>query len=291
MQISKIIKENTGYKIYIISFLILVNTFVWYAVFYEDRKGVMTVSFLDVGQGDAIFIDSPAGNQFLLDGGPDKKVLREVGKVMPFYDRKIELIGLSHPHGDHLAGLVHAFSRYKILGYLNSGTITKSSDYLALNKRIDEIDSEYFKNIVVPKGMVIDLGGGAFLDVLMPIEDARYLSPHDGMMVLRLRYGSVSFLLVGDLEKEAEDSLVHMYGEKLKSNVLKVGHHGSKNATKENLLRFVRPKYAVISAGTGNRYGHPSKDVLERLDNMGAKILRTDEKGTIIMKTDGVKIY
>lgn len=277
-------------KIYIICFLTIANVFTWYAVFREDRQGILTVSFLNVGQGDAIFIDAPNGNQILLDGGPDKSVLRELGSVMPFYDRSIDLLALSHPHSDHLAGLSDVLSRYSVLGFISSGTKVKIPEYVSLHSYLEAEPPSEVKKIVARRGMKIDMGEGVIIDVLLPAIDVASSTPHDGMMVLRLNYGDTSFLFTGDMEKEMENYLLAVENKKLKSDVLKIGHHGSKNSTGESFLGYVAPKEVVISVGAKNMYGHPADETIKRLNNFGINILRTDNDGTVTIKSDGDKI-
>ncbi|HRY62577.1 MAG TPA: MBL fold metallo-hydrolase [Candidatus Paceibacterota bacterium] len=279
--------KKEKFKIIILSLIVLACAFVWYAVYREDRHGVLTVSFLDVGQGDAIFIDAPNGNQVLIDAGPDKKVLRSLSEVMPFYDHEIDLIALSHPHTDHIAGFLDILPRYLVSGFIESGVSAKTPEYISLKKLTGENN---IKEIEALRGMKIDLGGGATMDVLLPGQNSSKDNPHEGMMVLRLVYGDTSFLLTGDLENATEDMLVYLEGENIKSDVLKVGHHGSKNATHPMLLGNVKPEYAVISVGVKNMYGHPATETLERIEKFEIPVLRTDEEGTITIKSDGEKI-
>ncbi len=279
--------KNTRFIVYLICVLFFSNLFIWYAVLKEDREGILTVYFFDVGQGDAIFIDTPNGNQILLDGGPDKKVLREIGKSMPFYDRSIDLLALSHPHSDHLSGLLNVFPRYNVFGFLSSGTQVKTSEYFILKKEF----LGKVKDVIARSGMIADFGGGVFLEVLYPAGDVSSSSPHDGMLVARLVYGKTSFLLMGDTENGLEKYLLSVNKQNLKSNVLKVAHHGSKTSTSEFFVSAVSPKYAVISSGKNNKYGHPSEKTLDVLNKFDVKILRTDVLGTIVIKSDGEKVY
>lgn len=283
-------KVKNSFKIYALGVLIIANALVWYAVFREDRRGVLTVSFLDVGQGDSIFIDAPNGNQILLDGGPDKKVLRALSNVMPFYDREIDLLALSHPHIDHLTGFIDVLDRYSVSGFLNSGTKTQTPEYFAFRNHLEVQPPSGIREIIAKRGMIVDLGDDVYLDVLLPTGDATNLPPHDGMMVTRLRYGNTAVLFTGDMEQGLENYLVSLDGAKLKSDILKVGHHGSKTSTYEALLGYVAPKYAVISVGKNNMYRHPNEATLARLTNFGIPILRTDESGTITFKSDGEKV-
>ena len=280
---SSIIK-NLRY--YFLGVLFLGAVFVWYAVLTETRTG-LKVAFLDVGQGDAIFVEAPNGNQVLIDGGPNKTVLRELAKQMPFYDRSIDGIVITHPHLDHYGGLVDVLDNYKIGFEMDSGndnSESKGFDIYAI-----KLEEEKAKRIFAKKGMRVNLDKGLYLDILLPVINKKGMSAHDEMVVARLVYGNNSFLLTGDMEDNLESFLLS-FGGSIKSDVLKVGHHGSKTSTSEKFLGNVSPDLAVISAGKNNKYGHPHKEVTERLARFEIPVLRTDEKGTIIIKSDGEKI-
>ena len=273
------------FKYYFLGALFLVSFFVWYAVLAETRNG-LKVSFLNVGQGDAIFIEAPNGNQILIDGGPNKSVLRELSKQMPFYDRSIDGIILTHPHLDHYAGLNEVMKKYKINLEMDSGTKNKGAGFAEFENLIKD---KKIKRLYGKNGMRINLDKDLHLDILLPVVNNENLSEHDGMLVSRLVYKNNSFLLTGDMEDNLENFLL-VFGDNLKSDVLKVGHHGSKTSTSESFLGWVKPALAIISAGQGNKYGHPHKEVTDRLARFGVPTLRTDEKGTIVIKSDGEKI-
>lgn len=270
-------------------FLILVFTatlLVWYVVFCESRSGLVVYA-LNIGQGDAIFIEAENGNQILIDGGPNKKILEELGKVMPFYDRKIDAVILTHPHEDHLNGLIEVLKNYKIGAVFTSGNRGKTSAYDEFQKIIKEKNIPLF---LTKQGMKFEIDSGAELDILLPVLNIINGEIHDQMVVGKLTYGNNSFMLTGDMEHNLENYLVSMEKENLKSDVLKIGHHGSRTSTSEEFLGWVSPKYAVISARAKNKYGHPHKEILERLNNFGVKIFRTDENGTIKIESDGENI-
>ena len=279
---SSIVKN---FKYYFLGTLFLGAIFVWYAVLAETRIG-LKVAFLDVGQGDAIFIEAPNGNQFLIDGGPNKSVLRELSKQMPFYDRTIDGIILTHPHLDHYAGLNEVMKKYKVNLEMDPGTKVKGAGFGEFENlaKIKNIRSLYAK-----RGIKINLGKDLRLDILLPVINDKNLSEHDGMLVSRLVYKNNSFLLTGDMEDNLENFLLS-FGDNVKSDVLKVGHHGSRTSTSERFLGLVNPELAVISAGKNNKYGHPHQEVTDRLASFEIPTLRTDEKGTIILKSDGEKI-
>jgi len=255
--------------------------FVWYAVFAESRNGLI-VAFLDVGQGDAIFIESSNGNQVLIDGGPNKEVLSELGKIMPFYDRSIDMLIETHPDEDHIAGLAEVLKNYEVGAIMESGAESKSAVYAEIKKLTAE---KNIPEIPARRGMKINLGEGAELFILFPDRDVSKMDSNYASVVAKLVYGKNSFLLTGDSPSAVENYLVMLGG--LKSDVLKVGHHGSDTSTSEIILGYADPEYAVISVGKDNRYSHPRPEILERLKKFGAEILRTDLLGTIKMKSDG----
>ena len=283
MIMSSIIKN---FKYYFLGVLFFGAVFVWYAVLAETRSG-LKVAFLDVGQGDAVFVEAPNGNQVLIDGGPNKAVLRELSKQMPFYDRTIDGIVITHPHLDHYGGLVDVLDNYKIGFEMDSGNDNLESKGFDIYAR--KLEEEKAKRIFAKRGMRINLDEGLYLDILLPVINKKGMSAHDEMVVARLVYGNNSFLLTGDMEDNLESFLLS-FGGSIKSDVLKVGHHGSKTSTSEKFLGLVNPGLAIISAGKNNKYGHPHQEVTERLAKFEIPALRTDEKGTIIFKSDGGKI-
>lgn len=276
-----------NFKYYFLGALFLGAIFVWYAVLAETRNG-LKVAFLDVGQGDAIFIEAPNGNQVLIDGGPNKSVLRELSKQMPFYDRTIDAVILTHPHMDHYGGFIDALDNYKINFEMDSGNNNleaKGFDIYA--KKLEE---KKVKRIFAKRGMRVNLDKGLYLDILLPVINKEGMPAHDEMVVARLVYGKNSFLLTGDMEDSLENFLISLDGENLKSDVLKVGHHGSLTSTSESFLGWVKPGLAVISVGKNNKYGHPKKEIIDRLAKFEISTLRTDEKGTIVISSDGEKV-
>lgn len=260
---------------------------VWSAVFYaEARRGRVFLHVLDIGQGDAIFIEAPNGNQVLVDGGPDAAVVARLGEVMPFWDRSLDLLILTHPHADHLDGLLEVFKRYDVGAVLETGVNHTIPEYDEWHKLLG---AKGVEAAVARVGQKARLAAGAYLDVLAPFEDWRGKSPkdiHDAMVVLKLVYASTTALLMGDAERPLERKLIAS-GADLDVDILKVGHHGSKTSTSEEFLRVATPDVAVISAGRKNRYGHPHQEVMDRLKSLGIATLRTDRDGGIVFASDG----
>lgn len=279
------VKKNL--KWYVVGLLFVVNIFVWYAVLGEDRGGVLTIAFLDVGQGDGIFIEAPNGNQVLIDGGSNKKVLRELGKVMPFYDRSIDMVIATHPDKDHIGGLPSVLEKFKVGVFVETEIVSSTGVYEALESISTEKE---IQKIIAKRGQRITLDKNVYIDILFPDRNATLWEANTASIVARLVYGNTSFLLTGDSPKRIEEYITSLDGEGLSANVLKLGHHGSRTSTSEFFLSAVNPQYAVISAGVDNRYGHPHKEVTDTLKEFEIPSLATYERGTIIFKSDGENI-
>lgn len=244
----------------------------------------LCVVFLDVGQGDATFIQSPSGTQMLIDGGRDNSVLRELGAVMGFFDKDIDFVLATHPDADHVGGLTDVLERYAVKNIIR----TENESDTPVWKRVEElIEAEGAAVHFARRGQKYDLGDGAILEILFPDIDPSELESNTASIVAKLTYGANFFMLTGDSPKAIEEYLVLIEGEYLKSDVLKVGHHGSRTSTAELFLDEVRPTYAVISAGKDNQYGHPHVEVTDMLFNAGIKAYSTAEAGRVTFWSDG----
>jgi competence protein ComEC len=270
---------------YLLIVLGFITLFVWWNVFSNERGDVLTVSFLDVGQGDAIFIEAPNGNQVLIDGGANRAVLRELSSVMPFFDRSIDVVIATHPDADHIGGLFHVLTRYDVDFILRSGVVNETGVFEALNTILQE---KNILEIVARQGMRVVLDEGIHLDVLFPDRDVSGVEVNAASIVTQLVYKEHEFLFTGDAPRSIEDHLVHTYGDTLQSEVLKVGHHGSRTSSSEFFVGYVSPEYAVVSAGCGNQYGHPHEEVRELFLKMESILLTTCDLGTITFSSDGV---
>lgn len=267
--------------------LLAINGWMLYLILYPPA-GKLEVHFLDVGQGDAILIESPDGVDMLIDGGPDRSVMRQLPKKLGYFDHTIEVVIATHPDKDHIAGLVDAFERYQVSYFIESGVKHDSSFVEALETAKE--NEPGLTNLVARRGMRITLGKGAYADVLFPDRDVSNVETNDGSVAIRLVYGNTSFVMAGDAPSKVEDYLMSLDGETLKSDVLKISHHGSKTSTSETWLAAVDPAVVVISAGKDNSYGHPAPEVVERIRASGARILSTIDEGTITLVSDGKSI-
>ena len=288
--------------------IIVVGALVAYFKFYKPAPGPqlpppsgdeLSIHVLDVGQGDAILIVAPGGKTALVDAsvpGSGKKILAALGRYGVDH---IDLLVTTHAHADHIGGADEVIKGTKVHKVLDSkvpNTTKNYEDFLdAIEARIENPQDNF---ITAAPGQTFDLGGGAIISVLAPIQPlftkeqlrSGGNEPNANSVVTRLDYGEFSILLTGDAEAQTEGRMMEG-GARLAAKVLKVGHHGSKYASSEDFLRHAKFKDAVISCGADNRYGHPSQEVLDRLRAAGVKVYRTDLQGEITIKTRGMEDY
>ena len=257
---------------------------------YITSEEQLTVHVLDVGQGDSILVESPTGRRVLIDGGPNGSLLQQrLAEHLPWWSRRIDVVLLTHPSADHLIGLTESLRRYDV-GFvvdpqLESRTIYGQQWAQTLREQTDLTVAR------AERGTVLDLGGGAWLEILHPPSDRPFdtATEHDdNSVVSKLIYRDVSFLFAADIYSPSEDSLLDS-GVDLQATVLKVAHQGSRYSSSEEFLEAVSPRIAIISAGEGNRFGHPHPETLDRLESLPSApaILRTDLHGTVTLTTDG----
>jgi|SRR3989344_2340532 len=256
----------------------------WVAWGYVLEGSHLKVTFFDVGQGDAIFIETPQGHQILIDGGPVRQLAAEkVGKALPFWDKSLDLVVLTHPDADHITGLVGALERYAIGNVLWTG-VEADTNIFALWKAALEAEGARIALARVGQKVVwSEDSTSAFMEILYPdaFSIAGEKATNDTGIVSKLVFGSHSFLFTGDITKAVEQKLVSQ-GINLRADILKVPHHGSKYSSSEAFLAAVSPVVAVIQVGAKNSYGHPTQEVLSRLGNI--PVLRTDEKSDIVIE-------
>ncbi len=269
--------------------LLVANGFVAAQLFTGSSEGKLTVAFLDVGQGDAIYIETPDGLDLLIDGGKDRSVIRELPRVMGPLDRTLDVVVATHPDADHIGGLPDVLARYRVGTMLVSG---KSADSSQVDRLADAAGKE--SGLVVARarqGMRLHLGSGAYADILYPEANANELrETNDASVVMRIVYGETEFLLTGDAPSWVEERLVKRYGTALRSDVLKAGHHGSRTSTSDLLLAATAPQTVVVSAGKDNSYGHPHEEVVRNVQETGAALVSTAEEGTMRFVSDGTAV-
>ncbi len=251
-----------------------------------DGKTLRVVIF-DIGQGDSIFIQSPTGKQVLIDGGPDATVLRRLAGEMGYFDRTLDMVVATHEDRDHVGGLPDVLSHYRVGTFLR----TENQGGSAEAHTIDDVTKIGGSEIVLARrGMTFDLGASTTLTVLFPDRDPTHLEPNTSSIVAKLTYGSQSFLFTGDSPQVIEKYLVSLDAPGLASNVLKLGHHGSRTSSAREYLEAVHPEYGVVSSGKHNRYGHPHKEVVDLLQELGIQMPNTAEEGNVVFETDGVTL-
>ncbi len=270
-----------------VTLLISINFLIWSDVFGRRNQADIEVSFFDVGQGDSIFLKSKDGADILIDGGPNNKVISLLARSLPFYDRSIDVVLLTHPHSDHVTGLIDVLKQYHVGMVLESGADYNTPEAKEFERIIKE---KNIKRVVIDRPASLSFSDGALLKILLPgesFENKILKNVHDSMVVSELDYENKKILFMGDAEKKLEQKLISE--DKIgNTDILKIGHHGSKTSSTQNFIDVVRPKYAIISVGR-NKFGHPNQEVLSRLLNFGVKTFRTDMSGTIRAKiTNGV---
>jgi competence protein ComEC len=280
------VKKSIKFALFILGILSFLNILAWIAVFEISKPQFLEVHFFDVGQGDAIFIETPQSHQILIDGGPTSAILEKLGKEMPFWDRSIDLVILTHPERDHLAGLIEVLEKYKVENILWTGVVRDTAEFKEWQRLIQEEGAKIFiakagQKIITPQ---------TFLEILYPfesLEGKEFRNSNNTSIVSKLKFNKNSFLFTGDIYKSAERKIIDEFSEEiLNSDILKVAHHGSKTSSSSEFLQIVSPEIAIIQVGK-NKYGHPHQEVLERLRKFGIKIQRTDKDGDIRIISDG----
>src|SRR3989344_4753337 len=273
------------YGLLIILFLLLAIDIFLIRLDVKHSQKFLTFGMLDVGQGEALYIESPNGAQILFDAGPARKVLSPLARVMSPFDRTLDAVVITNPDADHIGGFAEILKYYQVGLVLEPGTQNSSKTFQNLKIKIQ---NKKIPDILAKRGMRIDMGDGAVIDILFPDRVVSTWTTNDGSVVARLSYGGTSVMLTGDATSKTEKIVLANNAQtEIKSKILKVGHHGSRSSSSAAFLEAVAPDYALISLGKGNSYGHPHPEVLETLNKFSAKIFRTDLLDTIILKSDG----
>ncbi len=258
-------------------------------LYYENFaiSDISQVAYLDVGQGDSFLITTPSHKQLLIDGGRSSRILDLLENQMPYFDKKIDLIIGTHPDADHIGGLPNVLDVYDTGAVFEPGSFSDSKIYGNLEQSINE---NKIPHILARENMVIDFGDGTYFVFLFPNQDVHDWETNNSSIVGMYIHDSTSFLFTGDAPLATENYLVKKYGTDLHVDVLKLGHHGSRTSSGEEFLRTINPGLAIVSAGKENSYGHPHKDVVERLEKMKIPFFSTIDSGTINLFTNGKTI-
>lgn len=243
--------------------LVCWNVIVWREVLTPDNH-LLKVTFLDIGQGDAAFIEAPNGVQMLIDGGPDSAVLQQLRQIMRWNDHSIDIILATHDHADHTEGLKYVRENYDVKKVIDNNEAIQGMKII-----LDEEENIYFE-VYYPASTTI------------PTND-----PNDMSIVGKLVYGENGFLFTGDSYVSIETKLINWCKACLDADVLKAGHHGSRTSTSQTFIEAVQPDYAIISVGRENKYGLPDEDVIERLEKAKINTFLTSEEGMVMMESDG----
>ncbi len=265
----------------------MLGIFIFY--YQNTRERLLKVEFLDIGQGDSVYIEAPNGAQLLVDGGRGSKVLPTLASVMPYGDKSIDVVIGTHPDADHIGGLVNVIETYQVGTVIESGGVSKSQIYKKLQ---DSINNKNIPYIYGRAGMriMLDPVHNVYFDILYPDRDVKYMETNDGSIVGKLVYGNTSIMLTADSPISKEFYLMNKGKEVLDVDVLKLGHHGSRTSSSLEYLKATSPQVAIISAGLNNQYGHPHSEVLDKLSSLNIPYLATYNEGTIECLSNAIVI-
>lgn len=263
--------------------LLVFNIFVWYWIFSSKDEDFLNLYFLDIGQGDSQLIRLPHNVDILVDGGRGKEILNDLAQILSPTDRYIDLVILSHPQLDHFGGLIPVLERYQVGGFIYNGREGKAAAWGDLAQVLQE---KKIPTLVLGEKDKIKYQNNEFT-FLSPNEDFKKSKDiNEASLVFELKSEEANFLFTGDIDFKVEDYLVKNYD--IDTDILKVAHHGSKYSSSDRFLKVTRPVISVIQVGK-NSYGHPTKETLSRLANVGSQIFRNDLNGTINLQVkDGV---
>lgn len=242
----------------------------------------LRIWFFDIGQGDALFVETPNGKQLLIDGGRDKTVLQKLSSVMWPWDRSLDAVIATHPDSDHITGLASVLERYDVSTIFTTG-VTGQTPLIQAFERAVKNENALQKQVRRNQKFEYD---GVVFEVHWPTDEAvvHEKERNNTSIVLEIVYGGQHVLLTGDAEEPVEQAIAEAVGD---VDVVKLGHHGSASSSSVPFLKTIRPEVAIVSAGLNNTYGHPHPIVLERLRDFGVSVLRTDLDGDILFSSDG----
>lgn len=262
-----------------ISFLFVgVGCLIAFAVFCLFNKPKPKITFLNVGQGDAIFIRTPQNQKILIDTGDGKNILTELNKVLPFYETSIDIVLTTHPDADHVGGVPAVLNKYKVGTYVYNGQTNTTVIFHEIEKILKQ---KSIPTLVARRGMVFGFSSNCDLEVLFPFLNVSKLETNEASIMSLLNCQSLKVMLTGDASVKDEKLLIAFGKPSLDADILKVGHHGSKTSTSEEFLATTTPQIAIISVGKNNKYGHPNAEVVDRIKSQKIKTLLTMDAGTI----------
>lgn len=278
-------------KLFLLS--VVVVCWVWSWTYRPTLHPGCTFRAFSIGQGDALYIRTSDGQDILIDGGPDDRIVQHLSHVLPPGDRDIELMVLTHPHADHVNGLVAVTQRFIVRQALLTDVRFAQSAYHAW---LEELDRDQVREHVAVAGQRYVVGT-ATLDVLWPGQDLSHVAidhdhasegggVNDSSIVLKLTCDGSQAVLMGDASSDIEQRILDG-GADVRADLLKVGHHGSRFSSSPTFLASVNPRWAVISVGVNNVYHHPHPTTLLHLERTRATILRTDQQGNIVLESNG----
>ncbi len=262
----------------------------------NEKSAGIKITFLDVGQGDASFIEFPDGEQMLVDCAIDARILAKLGQIMPYYDRDIDYLVITHPDSDHYGGCIDVLDRFEV----------KNIVYNGLQKENDGFWKEFWRRVQSENANYIEINqeqtwsiASSSIHWLFPDKEAGELpdslkkKDNNTSLIFKLSSQNHSVLFAADAENELEQYLLNKYKDELDSDILKVAHHGSSGSSGRLFVEAVSPAYAVISVGKDNKFGHPSLRVLKKLERAGSQIFRTDENGDVVVEISNgvVEVY
>ncbi len=272
----------------LIAGLLVLTLFIFSQAFAGEKNNtILTVAFLDIGQGDSIYIEAPNGRQMIIDGGRDSSIMRELGPLMPWGDASIDILMVTNPDLDHYAGFLDVLKQFHVGAVIEPGTHSSTKTYASLERSIAE---KKVPELLARKGMqiMLDREHDVEFDVLFPDRDVSTWNSNDGSIEGVLIYGKTKIMFTGDGTQKTEGIvLANNAPDVVKSDILKVGHHGSRTSSADAFVAAVAPEYAVISDGKNNSYGHPHQETLDTLARHNVQVLRTDQLGTIVFESDG----
>ncbi len=276
--------EISKFKIILTTVLVLVVALSFFVLISRhEQNDAPEIIFFDVGQGDATLIQE-GEFQILVDGGPNSAVLSKIGKYMPFWDKTMEVVVLTHGDADHINGLIDVLEKYEVEKVIMSKNSAKNEESQIFDALLESSDVEIeWANL----GDAFEYNSISFL-VLHPFFEDEFASKEDDLnnlsVAMKVYFNNAPILLLsGDIDSETENKIIEK-GLDVSAKIMHANHHGSKYSNSDSWIKAVNPEKVVVSAGEENRYGHPAKEVLERIGNFGAEILRTDEIGDILIK-------